>query len=258
LLLLRAVTMQVAHTKVGAAVSDHSNFERYPLRRIWTTTDAALRLVWGSPDTARAAVAQINRLHDGVHGHLRHASPAWPAGAPYAAHDPSLLLWVWATLVDTAQVAHARWLRPLEGDLADGYYADMCAFARSFGIPPAIIPPDRWAFADYVEAKLAGADLEPTPTSADMVKRVLWFRHLLVPGPAVRPGRVLAIATLDPRLCRRFGLELSTADRAAFDFVDGQLRRWYRYRPAGLLQLLPPLYVAARAPSLTRLPAFRR
>jgi uncharacterized protein (DUF2236 family) len=246
LLLLRALTMQVAHTKVGTAVSDHSSFERYPLRRTWTTTDAALRLVWGTPEMARAAVAQIHRFHDGVHGHLRPAAGDWLPGTPYTAHDPSLLLWVWATLLDTAQVAHARWLRPLEGDQADGYYADMCSFARSFGIPPAIVPPDRRAFAEYLEGMLAGEDLSPTPTSADMVKRVLWFQHPFVPAAAVRPGRVLAIATLDPRLCQRFGLELSTADRAGFGFFDGQLRRWYRYRPAGLLRALPPLYLAAR------------
>jgi uncharacterized protein (DUF2236 family) len=250
LLLLRALTMEVAHAKVGAAVSEHSSFERYPLRRAWTTTDAALRLVWGSPEVARGAAAQINRYHDRIYGELQHPAAAWPAGTPYTAHDASLLLWVWATLVDTAEVAHARWLQPLEGEQADGYYTDMCTFACSVGIPRTFIPPDRRAFAAYVDSMVGGEDLKPTPTSADMVKRVLWFRHRHLPGWAVRPARVLAIATLDPRLVAHFGLELSAADRVLFDIVDGQLRRWYRYRPAPLVQLMPALYVAARAPWL--------
>jgi uncharacterized protein (DUF2236 family) len=262
LLMMRALTMEVAHAKVGAAVSEHSSFERYPLRRAWATSDAALRLVWGTPEVAAGAAAQIDRFHDRVHGEL-----AQPRGARYAAHDASLLLWVWATLLETALVAHARWLRPLEGEQADGYYRDMCTFAATVGIPPAVIPPDRRAFAAYFESMMAGDDLKPTPTSADMVKRVLWFRHRPVPAWALRPARVLAIATLDPRLCERFDLGLSAADRALFDLVDGQLRRWYRYRPAALVQLVPAMYVAGRAPwlaaesslrSLTRLPAFRR
>jgi uncharacterized protein (DUF2236 family) len=256
--------MEVAHAQVGAAVSEHSSFERYPLRRVWTTTDAALRLVWGTPEVVSGAAAQINRFHDRVQGELRHPAGVRPAGTRYTAHDASLLVWVWATLVESAQVAHARWLHPLEGERADGYYADMCSFACSVGIPPEIIPADRHAFAAYFEAMMAGDDLKPTPASADMVRRVLWFRHRHVPGLAVRPGRVLAIGTLDPRLCERFGLELSPADRALFDLVDGQLRRWYRYRPEALVQLLPVMYMAARGPWLAaeswlrQLPGFRR
>jgi uncharacterized protein (DUF2236 family) len=267
LLLLRALTMEVAHAKVGAAVSEHSSFERYPIRRAWATTDAALRLVWGSPEMARGAAAQINRFHDRVYGVLRHPAAAWPAGTRYAAHDADLLLWVWATLVETAQVAHSRWLQPLEGAPADAYYADMRTFACTIGVPPAIIPPDRHAFAAYIEAMMAGEDLKPTPASADMVERVLWFHHRHVPGLAVRPGRVLAIGTLDPRLCERFGLALSAADQALFDLADGQLRRWYRYRPEPLVQLLPAFYVAVRGPwlaadswlkALKQLPGFRK
>jgi uncharacterized protein (DUF2236 family) len=90
----------------------------------------------------------------------------------------------------------------------------------------------------------------PTPTSTAMVNEVLWFRNWNVPAAAVRPVRVMAIGTLDPRIRERFGLELSTADQWLFDRVDRFLARWYRYRPVSLFQFLPPLYVALRRPTV--------
>lgn len=258
LLLGRALTLEVAHCKVGAGVSDHSSFERFPLRRGMVTGDAAVRLVWGRPDVARAAAKQIYRFHDGVHGELREPAGDWPAGAAYTAHDASLLLWVWATLVDTTFVGYSRWVHALEGREADDYYADISNFARFFGIPPGMIPPDRHAFAEYYEGVLSGGDLVPTPTSKAMVKRVLWFRHRNVPPGAIRLARVLAIGTLDPRICERFELEMSPADRQLFGSVDGLLSRWYRYRPAPLFQFLPIAYAAVRGPMVRRLPTSHR
>jgi hypothetical protein len=60
----------------------------------------------------------------------------------------------------------------------------------------------------------------------------------------------MAIGTLDPRIRARFGLELSTRDQQLFDRIDRLLVRWYRYRPARLLQRLPSLYVALRRPTI--------
>jgi uncharacterized protein (DUF2236 family) len=57
-------------------------------------------------------------------------------GAAYTAHDAALLTWVWATLVDSAEVAYTRWVGPLAPAEADAYYADMVAFARSSASRP--------------------------------------------------------------------------------------------------------------------------
>jgi uncharacterized protein (DUF2236 family) len=250
LLLQRALVMEVAHAKVGAGVTHHSLFQSRPFTRAWSTADVGLRLVWGNPDTARAAANQVYRFHDHVNGELPEPNPAWPHGSAYTAHDASLLLWVWATLVDLMQVAHHRWIGPLEEAEADALYRDHCTFAVFFGIPPEIVPADRAEFARYLEAMIDGNELMPTPTSTAMVNEVLWFRNWNVPAAAVRPVRVMAIGTLDPRIRERFGLELSTADQWLFDRVDRFLARWYRYRPASLFQFLPPLYVALRRPTV--------
>src|SRR5260221_7365210 len=62
LLLQRALVMEVGHAKIGAGVEDHSSFRTVPYRRVWATMDAALRLVWGNDEVARAAALQIYRF----------------------------------------------------------------------------------------------------------------------------------------------------------------------------------------------------
>jgi len=250
MVLQRALALEVGHSKVGAGVQEHSLFRQQPLRRLWSTADTALRLLWGSPSVSRAAAEQVYSLHDHINGELPEPSAAWPHGDSYTAHDASLLVWVWATLVETSLVAYQRWLRPLSDDEADAYYADMCTFASFFGIPNALVPTDRAAFDAYYESVLAGDALEPTPTSMAMVRDVLWFRAWNVPAPVVRRLRVLSIGVLDPRVVERFGLTLSERDQRLFDRLDGIMRRTYRYRPGWLIHRLPEVYVALRAPTV--------
>lgn len=252
LILQHALTMEVAHAKVGAGVQHHSLFRGRPWLRAWSTMDTALRLVWGDAATSRQAAQQVYRFHDHVNGELPEPSAAHPDGASYTAHDASLLLWVWATLIEVAEVAHARWLEPLSPAEADAFYADMVTFARCFGIPADMVPADRAAFADYWRSVLDGDELVPTPTSRAVVRDVLWFSHRLVPAPLVRPLRVLSIGTLDPSMRERFGLDLSPSDQRLFDRLDGFLTRTYRYRPVWLLRRLPGAYVAARKLTLNR------
>ena len=135
LLVQRALVMEVAHPKVAAAVAHHSHFQRRPLARAWVTVDAALRLVFGDERTARGAARQIYGVHDHIHGHVEtpdglrpehdgdgtstaddSADSASTAHDTYTAHDASLLAWVWATLVDTTEMAFTRWVRPFDAD----------------------------------------------------------------------------------------------------------------------------------------------
>jgi uncharacterized protein (DUF2236 family) len=250
LILQRALVLEVAHPKIGAAVEDHSAFRARPYRRVWATLDVAVRILWGDETTAHEATAQVYRFHDHVHGALPDESAEWPAGEAYTAHDATLLLWVWATLVDTMQCAYERWVAPLSDAEADAFYADMVDFARLFGIAADLVPRDRNAFAAYYASVLDSDALAPTPTSAAMVHDVLWFRHWNVPAPLVRALRTLSIGMLDARVADRYDLALAPRDRALFDRLDRGLRRWYRHRPAWLLRRLPEAYVVARGPTL--------
>jgi uncharacterized protein (DUF2236 family) len=233
----RALVMEVAHPSVAAAVADHSRVQQQPVHRLWATSDAAMRLVFGAGPEPQGAARQIYRFHDHINGTT--------GERPYTAHDASLLLWVWATLVDTCDVAFTRWVRPYHPGEADAFYHDMCTFARFFGIPSSLIPPDRPAFAEYLEQLLGGDELGTTATSARVVRDLLWFRRWFLAPPAMAALRTLAIGTLDPRLVERLGLPFTREDQRRFDHLDGVLRRQYRRLPSARARL-PYRYLELR------------
>jgi uncharacterized protein (DUF2236 family) len=260
LLVQRALVMEVAHPKVAAAVAHHSTFERRPLTRAWVTADAALRLVFGNDEVARAAARQVYAVHDHINGTMPVGQPAatQPAAgrsadlddAPrYTAHEATLLAWVWATLVDTAEVAYTRWVRPMSEPEADQFFAEMRAFGLFFGIPDAMLPADRGALTRSLEDMLADDEYGVSDDSRSLARRVLWFRRWNVPPPVVRLERVLALATLDPRLLERLGIEPDPADRTLGARVDDLLRSYYRHLPRAP-RLVPTIYVGLRGPAI--------
>ena len=259
LLVYRAVVMELAHPTVGAAVAQHSQFRRRPVSRFWATTDAAIRILFGSAEVARGAVQQIYRVHDHIGGTLPERDQVALEGLEgtagdafaYTAHDGSLLVWVWATLVDSLEAAFTRWVRPLAAEEAVAFYADMGAGARFLGIPEELIPPDRPSFRAYLDEMLDRPDLGSTPTSRATVREVLWQRHPLMPPPLVRILRVLAVLTLDSRLRGRLGLDPASdpVDQRLAARLDGGLYRYYRRLPAWRRRI-PYLYLAVRRPTI--------
>jgi uncharacterized protein (DUF2236 family) len=253
LLVQRALVMDVAHPEVAGAVADHSDFQRRPLTRAWATVDAALRLVFGDEQVARDAARQIYAVHDHIEGSLGGSKAARPRGEGgtrhYTAHDATLLTWVWATLVDTAETAYTRWVRPFRPPEAQVFYDEMRSFGQFFGIPDQLLPPDREAFSSYLDDMLGGELLGASGASRSLARQVLWFEHRVVPSPLVRVERVLALATLDPRVLERLGIRPDTADVDLGRRVDAWLSAHYRRFPRPP-RVLPALYVLLRGPSV--------
>jgi uncharacterized protein (DUF2236 family) len=254
LMIQRALVMDVAHPQVAAGVEDHSQFRSRPWRRALVTIDAGLRLVFGSTPVAQAAARQIYATHDHINGTIAPGDGTPGDGAPssdgsYTAHDASLLTWVWATLVDSAEVAYTRWVGPFSVPDAEAYYADMVAFGRFVGIPAHLLPPDRTAFAAYLDGVLDRGLLGKGEQGRALVRQILWFEHRTVPSPIVRIGRVLAVRTLDPRLVGSLGLELDAADARFGDRLDQMMRTYYPRLPRARAGL-PTLYVQLRRPTI--------
>lgn len=245
LLLPRALVMEVADPKVGAGVDQHSHFKHQPLRRLLATGDCALRLSFGGESDALAAASHIYAVHDRIYGHLPDAAGRWGAGSAYTAHDASLLLWVWATIVDTFKVGFERWVRPLSEGEADELYADQAAFALFFGIPSGMIPPDRKSFESYLTNVVHDQALGSSPTSQALAHDIVYFDHPLVPSPIVRAQRALSVTTLDPTLVSRLGLRLCEKDRRLALKLDAALTRHYRRLPQWR-KAIPSIYLRGR------------
>lgn len=231
LLLQRALVMEVAHPKVAAAVANHSGFRSQPWRRALSTLSAGARIVFGDDATARATVRRIQHTHDHVHGSLHRSATATADEDRYSAHDPALLCWVWATLVDTTELAYTRWVRAFDDGEADAFHTEMRALGRFLGIPDEVMPASRREQRAYLDAMLDGPELGATPVSRELARQVLFFRHVLVPAPVVQLERALALTTLDRRLLERLQLRPSAIDSVTGWWCDGVLRNGYRLLP---------------------------
>jgi uncharacterized protein (DUF2236 family) len=227
----RALLMQLAHPLVAAGVEEHSDFRRDPLGRLFRTLDSMLRIVFGDRDTALAAAHRIDAVHRRVRGVLKTGTCAFPAGTRYDARDPELLLWVHATLVDSALVTYERLIAPLSTAQRAAYYADSKRVGELLGIPAQRLPAELDDFARYLRGMLSGPCLEVTPTARDLADAVLHPPIRLVPRLAGDAASVVTLALLPPTLRERYGLRWSRAHALGADLALRSIR--------GTLPLLP-------------------
>ena len=148
----RAILMQVAHPKVAAGVADHSEFSADPFGRLVRTLRTMDRIAFGSPARAARALRGLETLHRRITGTTRD-------GQPYSARDPSLTLWVHATLVDTALAVDRRYLGLLAPEERTRFYDESLVLAAAFGIPDGLVPPDLPTFRAYMEDTIAALEV---------------------------------------------------------------------------------------------------
>lgn len=188
----RALLMQLAHPKVAAGVADHSGFEEDPFGRLRRTLEATYTIVFGTKDEADLVARQIWAVHERV------------TGAGYQANDPELLMWVHATLTDTALRLHRRFLRPLTDSEAARYYEDSVVVAEALGVPRSVQPADLAAFRQYMRDMVGS--LVVTDTARQLADAVLHPRLPFVAEPGMALARELTAGLLPRPLRQQFGL----------------------------------------------------
>jgi uncharacterized protein (DUF2236 family) len=220
----RALLMQLAHPQVAAGVADHSGFAEDPFGRLRRTLEATYTVVFGTKDDADLVARQLWAVHERV------------TGPGYRANDPELLMWVNATLIDTALRVHARFLRPLRGKEAERYYQDSVVVAEVLGVPRQLQPPDLTGFRAYMR-RMVGT-LEVSDTGRELADAVL---HPRLPWPA-EPGMAVArelTAGLLPRPLReQFGLGWDRSRKRAL-LLAGAASRTVLPRVPSLLRRAP-------------------
>ena len=220
----RAVLMQLAHPSVAAGVADHSGFEADPLARLRRTLDATYTVVFGSQEQAARVGAALHGIHERV------------VGPGYRANDPELLLWVHATLIDTALRVHARFLRPLGPDEAERYYQESTRIGEIFGVPVASQPQTLADFRAYVRSTVGS--LEVTDTARRLARSVLHPPLPRVVEPALVLGRQVTAGLLPEPLRRQYRLSWDGPRQAALA-VAGMTSRQVLPRVPGFLRQVP-------------------
>ncbi len=248
----RALLLQLARMEVGAGVDHHSTFRSTPILRLWGTLDTLVLLVWGNVEEAAAAREHIHGIHDRVNGTLRIADAdlAEDEGRQYSAHDPDLLRWVWATLVDTADSAHQRFVGPLTAEANDALYEDWWGLARLMGIAASDLPPDRLSFSAWYRQELNR--LRITPTARVVAGAVLNPPLPFVPRTVKRTYALLAIGQLPPSVRAGYGLAWGAAEQHQFDTLVRQVAVAVARAPAARRHL-PDIYLSLRRVAIAML-----
>lgn len=208
--------MQLAHPLVAAGVAEHSDFKADPFGRLRRTLDTMLAIVFGDRAAALAWAERVRRTHARVRGTLAGAAGPFPAGTPYEANDPDLLLWVHATLIDTALRVHRNFFGPLDPATLVRYYEETKRMAVMVGVPEGALPPTLDAFGDYVQDMLSSETITVTPAARDLAAAVLRPPVPLVGGPAGAALAFVTVAMLPERLREAYRLPWGPARDAAW------------------------------------------
>src|SRR3984893_4904540 len=102
----RAALLQLAHPWVATALDQHSNLRNDPLARFHNTFRVVFTMIFGTLDQALAASRYLYQLHTRIQGEIPEAVAGYERGSRYEANEVSALLWVYATLVESALVAY--------------------------------------------------------------------------------------------------------------------------------------------------------
>src|SRR3954462_3837965 len=97
----RALLMQATHPVAFEGFFAHSGALADPYGRLRRTAKVMNTIGFGSRAEADRATRRVRAMHRRVRGELAQPAGRFPAGTPFAADDPELLLWVLATLVDS-------------------------------------------------------------------------------------------------------------------------------------------------------------
>ena len=176
--------MQLAHPKVAAGVDEHSDFRQHPIRRLRRTILMTMAIVFGDRETALRAARTVNQVHVRV------------KGEGYRAVDPDLLLWVHATLADTALITYEAFVCRLNEHEREGFYQEFKLLGELLGIPRDRFPNTMRDFQAYMEAMMTTGPVHVDQRAKDLSRLVLRPLLRLMPGPALITVQVVTAGLL--------------------------------------------------------------
>jgi uncharacterized protein (DUF2236 family) len=203
-----------------------------PFQRLARTAKIQETILLGTREEADKALAVVNRLHERVKGTLPEAAGSHPAGTPYSAFDPELMLWTLAVIADSGRAMYEAMVRPLTEAEREDLWQDYVRFGELFGLPRGDVPGSYREFSTWWEARMSSPDLQATEHGLEMAPLVAF--HQPVPAPA--RGNIVAQnhiikGTLPRRVREIFGIRWGRGHEASYQAMTAAHRRARRFFP---------------------------
>jgi uncharacterized protein (DUF2236 family) len=199
--------------------SEHSAAKLTPFRRLAHTGKAFEAVFFGSRPDADRVLAYVRRMHERVNGALpEDAGPHAPAGTPYSAFDPDLMLWTVAVIADSAQRFYELFFRRLHGHEREALWRDYLRFGELFGMPREACPATYGEYRAWWHARLASDALYLT----DEARYMGYSTAFEIPMARTRqPGKrvhdAVMLGSLPRRVRELYGLRYGLRERAEFE-----------------------------------------
>lgn len=214
----RALLMQATHPVAFTGLVGSTSGLEAPFERLVRTAKIMESVYFGDRAEADRVTSRVRTMHSHVQGEIDRSAGPHPAGTPYAADRPDMLLWILACLADSALVVYRAFVAPLDDPAQrERYWSDYLLLGELFGLPREQAPPDYQAFRDYMRERVHSDELFVTDVARELGRRVALELPLPASRRAALPAVNLAVlGTLPPRIRSLYGLAWSPAREAAF------------------------------------------
>jgi uncharacterized protein (DUF2236 family) len=203
----RALLMQAAHPLAVSGLLAHSTAVDEPYDRLARTAEVMNTIGFGTRREADRVTKRVRAMHRRVNGSIKGDVGPYPAGTPYAADQPDLLLWVLFTLVDSGIVVYDRYVRSMSDAEQAAYWDDYKVVGELFGLGRADMPDTLADLREYKRDMLASGKLVVTDWARTRARQIVLEPPVPVQfRPLVQTANFITIALLPDEIRRQYKL----------------------------------------------------
>ncbi len=222
----RTLLLQATHPVAFAGFFAHTGALDAPYERLARTARVIDAIIYGERAEADRLTRRVRAMHRRVRGTLAEPAGRFPAGTPYAADDPELLLWILAPIVDSTLLVYDKYVRRMSRDERDAYWQDYRVIGTLFGLLPEEMPATIEDFDAYMAAMLASGDLHITDEARELAIEIVL--HPPVPlqaRPLLELVNQITVGLLPSEIRRGYGLSWDPARSVALHGGAKYVRR---------------------------------
>lgn len=233
----RALAIGALHPLNFVGTLAHTKGRLRPFRRLVSTAHAFEAIYFGSRADADRVLASVRKMHDRVRGSLDGDVGRFPAGTPYSAYDPELMLWTVAVAAESAHYFFELFVRRLRPRESDAFWSDYVRFGELFGMPAEVAPGSWREFRAWWDERLESDDMH----LSEEARYVGYATAFEIPLPAhLQPFKrvhdLVMLGSLPPRVRELYGLEWTPAHAVACRAAVGAMRAGRVVAPRALAQ----------------------
>jgi uncharacterized protein (DUF2236 family) len=221
----RALMIGALNPLAFVGTIEHTNARQRPFQRLARTAETFETIFFGSRAEADRVLGQVERLHQRVRGTMPAEAGAVPAGTPYSAFDPELMLWTLAVIADSGPFFYELFVDRLGAEEKEELWREYVRFGELFGMPRDVAPASHREFREWWEQMLASDRMYLTPEARETGYATAFEIPLpRIREPAKRVHDLIMLGSIPPRVREIYGLDWNGAKAAAFRATVAAMR----------------------------------